>query len=131
MILQHEPPTIEIVKIRNGDHKAIEVRQNRDGVDTDDVMEALNKFRDQKFLGDALLQGDIDVYVAVKQYYQLVGTISAAQYLTHKSSKPAVKLTSQDKFNIASVFKFYDEQITLDKEQVRAYKKLKLILGHG
>lgn len=131
MILQHEPPKIEIVKIHEGDYKAIEVRQNRDGVDIDDVIEALNKFRDQKFIGDALLQRDIEIYAAIKQYYHLVGTLSAAQYLMHKSSKPGVKLTSQDKFNIASVFKFYDEQITLDKDQAKAYKKLKLILQHG
>jgi len=129
MKLQHEAPKIEIVKIIDGDYKAIEIRQNRDGVDMDDVLTSLSKFKDQQFLGDALLNDNVSVWVAHKQYYHMVGNVTSAMYLLHKSSKPTVNLTAKERFNVAEVFKFYDEQIGLDKEQKKAYNKLKLILN--
>jgi hypothetical protein len=129
MILQHETPKIEIVKIVDGDYKAIEIRQNRDGVDMNDVLTALSKFKDQQFLGDALLNDNVSIWVGHKQYYHLVGNVTSAMYLLHKSSKIPVNLTAKERFNIAEVFKFYDEQIGLDKEQKKAFTKLKLILN--
>ena len=125
MILVHAKPeiTVHINKDDSG-YVSVEVHQNRDGVNLADVVAALKKHKKQFLIQEALKQGNVTIWVAVKQYMQMVGSVSPEDM---EVSKQRPEFTAMDKFQLASVFRFYDETVGLDAKQKRVFNKLKLL----
>lgn len=125
MILYHEPPQLTVFanKDKSG-YVSVEVHQNRDGVKLSDVIDVLRSHKKQDIIKEALRQGNVTIWVAVKQYMQMVGSVSPEQF--EKLSKKQSKLTVCEKFDIAAIFKFYEEMVGLDEKQKKSFEKLKL-----